>query len=85
MYAEFSKTFFRFWKVIWTNSTHFETLCIFECTAHYQTDEEGDGDHDDELVGGHQLEVVHGLPTQVRRHHADEVTCDDDDGKYDGK
>ena len=63
----------------------FGTLCIFECTAHYQTDEEGDGDHDDELVGGHQLEVVHGLPTQVRRHHADEVTWDDDDGKYDGK
>ena len=30
-------------------------------------------------MGGHQLEVVHGLPTQVGRHHAEEVTWDDDD------
>ena len=29
-------------------------------------------------MGGHQLEVVHGLPTQVGRHHAEEVTWDDD-------
>ena len=29
-------------------------------------------------MGGHQLEVVHGLPTQVGRHHAVEVACDDD-------
>ena len=29
-------------------------------------------------MGGHQLEVVHGLPTQVGRHHAEEVTLDDD-------
>ena len=50
---------------------------IGQCT-HYQTNEEWDGDHDDELVAGHQLEVVHGLLTEVGRHHAMEVTCDDE-------
>ena len=35
-------------------------------------------------MGGHQLEVVHGLPTQVGRHHAVEVTWDgNDDGNDD--
>ena len=34
-------------------------------------------------MGGHQLEVVHGLPTQVGRHHAVEVTCDDDENDDD--
>ena len=43
-------------------------------------------------MGGHQLEVVHGLPTQVGRYHAEEGTWDDDvnddddddDDDYDG-